>query len=135
MDDQARAALERCMMTEHHPKDALIIRSGEITRTLMLVQSGTVALSTAEMPGTGLRLASIGQGVNFGEMAFLNGSARTAYAHAGEDGALICSIEWTQFKAWGKEYPVAAFGFMEELARAGTRRLGETSQALRAALE
>ncbi len=135
MAEQARLALERVMVSHHYPTGALIIRSGDQDRRLMLVQEGLVTLSTAESAGKGLRLASIGPGVVFGEMAFLNGIARTAYAHADAGGARVCTLEWNTFKAWSKEYPEAALGFMKQLARVGIRRLGDTSQQLRAALE
>jgi SulP family sulfate permease len=135
MPEQARLALERSMATHRYLAGSLIIRSGDLDRRLMLVQEGEVTLSTAELAGKGLRLASIGPGVVFGEMAFLNGIPRTAYAHAGAETALVCTLEWQAFKAWSREYPEAALGFMKELARMGIRRLGATSQELRAAME
>lgn len=137
MPEQARLALERGMVTHRYPAGSLIIRSGDLDRRLMLVQEGEVTLSTAESAGKGLRLASIGPGVVFGEMAFLNGIPRTAYAHAGAgaETALVCTLEWEAFKAWSNAYPEAALGFMKELARMGIRRLGATSQELRAAME
>jgi SulP family sulfate permease len=135
MPEQARLALERSMVTHRYLAGSLIIRSGDLDRRLMLVQEGEVTLSTAELAGKGLRLASIGPGVVFGEMAFLNGIPRTAYAHAGAETALVCTLEWQAFKAWSREYPEAALGFMKELARMGIRRLGATSQELRAAME
>ena len=135
MTEQARLALERVMVSHHYPANALIIRSGDQDRRLMLVQAGLVTLSTAESPGKGLRLASIGPGVVFGEMAFLNGIARTAYAHADAGGARVCTLEWNTFKTWSQDHPEAALGFMKQLARIGIRRLGTTSQQLRAAME
>lgn len=134
MTEQARLALERVMVSHHYSAGALIIRSGDQDRRLMLVQAGLVTLSTSESAGKGLRLASIGPGVVFGEMAFLNGIARTAYAHADAEGALVCTLEWETFKTWSIEHPEAALEFMKALARMGIRRLGTTSQQLRAAM-
>lgn len=135
MPEQARLALERGIVTHRYPAGSLIIRSGDLDRRLMLVQGGEVTLSTAESAGKGLRLASIGPGVVFGEMAFLNGIPRTAYAHASAETALVCTLEWEAFQTWSSAYPEAALGFMRELARMGIRRLGATSQELRAAME
>lgn len=135
MPEPARLALERGLVTQRYPAGALIIRSGDLDRRLMLVQGGEVTLSTAETAGQGLRLASIGPGVVFGEMAFLNGIARTAYAHASAENAVVCTLEWDAFQSWSGAYPEAALGFMKELARMGIRRLGTTSQELRAAME
>ncbi|MDI1246988.1 MAG: cyclic nucleotide-binding domain-containing protein [Rhodoferax sp.] len=135
MSEQASLALEIGMVTRRYPADALIIRSGDLDRRLMLVQEGLVTLSTAELAGQGLRLASIGPGVVFGEMAFLNGIVRTAYAHAGTGSALVSTLEWETFDAWSNAHPEAALGFMTKLARLGIRRLGAISQELRAAME
>jgi SulP family sulfate permease len=135
MAEPARLALERGMVTLRYTAGALIIRNGDQDRRLMLVQQGEVTLSTAESPGQGLRLASIGPGVVFGEMAFLNGIPRTAYAHASSATAVVCTLEWDVFKKWSGVHPEAALDFMKELARLGIRRLGTTSQELRAAME
>ena len=123
------------MLSQRYPAGALIIRSGDQDRRLMLVLEGEVTLSTAESPGQGLRLASIGPGVVFGEMAFLNGIPRTAYAHASVETTLVCTLEWDVFNNWSGVHPEAALDFMKELARLGIRRLGTTSQELRAAME
>ncbi len=135
MPEPARLALELGMLSQRYPSGALIICSGDQDRRLMLVQEGEVTLSTAATPGQGLRLASIGSGVVFGEMAFLNGIPRSAYAHASAETTLVWTLEWDVFKSWSGVYPEAALGFMKELARLGIRRLGATSQELRAAME
>ena len=82
-----------------------------------------------------IALAVIGPGMVLGEMAFLNGIARTAYAHAGPDGALVGAIGWDTFQGWTDAYPEAALAFMTALARMGIRRLGSTSQELRIAMQ
>lgn len=133
--EPARHALEQRMRRTHYPARAVIIRSGDLDRTLMLVNQGTVTLSTSVEADKGLRLAVIGPGMVFGEMAFLNGIARTAFAHAGPSGALVSAIAWSEYEDWAGEYPDAALGVMRELARMGIRRLGATSQELRAAME
>jgi sulfate permease, SulP family len=131
----SRLELERRLQRRAYAPGETIIRSGDEDRTLMWVAQGSVTLSTADPPEQGIRLAVIGQGMVFGEMAFLNGIARTAYAHAGPRGADILSISWADYKAWSHESPQGALGFMKELARMGIRRLGSTSQELRAALQ
>ncbi|MCM2296350.1 MAG: hypothetical protein NDJ10_07800 [Rhodoferax sp.] len=49
--------------------------------------------------------------------------------------SLVSTLQWEIFNAWSGAYPEAALGFMKELARMGIRRLGATSQELRAAME
>lgn len=134
VDNAARMALEAHMVFQRFEAGQLIIRAGDVDRRLMLVQEGSVALSTAADGEAGLRLAVIGPGMVLGEMAFLNGIARTAYAHAGPDGALVGAIGWDTFQGWTDAYPEAALSFMTALARMGIRRLGSTSQELRIAM-
>lgn len=135
MANAARVALESLMVFQRYGAREPIIRAGELDRRLLLVQDGSVALSTAEDAESGLRLAVIGPGMVLGEMAFLNGIARTAYAHAGPDGALVGSIGWEAFQTWTQAHPDAALLFMTALARMGIRRLGSTSQELRIAMQ
>lgn len=131
----ARQALERRLQLRSYEPGQIIIRQREVERSLLLVQSGKVIVSTSETPNTGMRLSVIGAGAVFGEMSFLNGIARTAFAHAGEQGATVAALNWDAFQEWSKHYPEAAMAFVTELARMGIRRLGATSQELRAAME
>lgn len=135
MDTTARLALEELVKLQSYNAGQTIIRQGETERSLLLVQDGTVVLSTSATPNTGMRLSVIGAGSVFGEMAFLNGIARTAYAHAGEQGTRLAALVWEDFQAWSKRYPDAALAFVTALARMGIRRLGATSQELRAAMD
>ncbi len=134
VDNAARIALEAHMVFQRFEAGQLIIRAGDVDRRLMLVQEGSVALSTAADGEAALRLAVIGPGMVLGEMAFLNGIARTAYAQAGPDGALVGAIGWDTFQGWTDAHPEAALSFMTALARMGIRRLGSTSQELRIAM-
>ena len=86
LDTAAKRALEqRITLRTYGPWEA-IIRQGETDRSLLLVPAGDVTLSTGDNAHTGMRLSVIGAGAVFGEMAFLNGIPRTAYAYAGEIG-------------------------------------------------
>lgn len=134
MPPAAHQALLALLVNQPFEANAMIIQSGDDDRRLMLVQQGSVTLSTAATPDAGLRLACIGPGVVFGEMAFLNGMARTAYAHAGAQGAVVCTLAWQEFQAWSHAHPEAALEVMKQIARMGIRRLGEVSQELRSAM-
>jgi len=129
------AALQALMRSLRFAPGEVIIRQGDLDRTLLWVQAGTVTLSTSEVPDQGVRLSVIGAGSVFGEMAFLNGMARTAFAHAGSAGALLNTLSWEQFQAWRQSDPEGALLFVTALARMGIRRLGATSRELRAAME
>lgn len=135
IDPEARQTLEqRITLRSYGPRDA-IIRQGEMDRALLLVPEGEVTLSTGDTPLNGMRLSVIGAGAVFGEMAFLNGMPRTAYAYAGDRGATIGRLGWDDFQAWSAEHPHSALTFITALARASTLRLSATSQQLRAALD
>ena len=135
LDAAQQAALRALMNSQRYAPGEVIIRQGERERTLLWVAAGTVTLSTAEVPEQGLRLSVIGAGAVFGEMAFLNGIARTAYAHAGAHGAVLNSLSWERFQQWSRDDAEGALLFITALARMGIRRLGGISQELRAAME
>ena len=135
LDSAQRAALRALMSSQRYAPGEVIIRQGERERTLLWVEAGTVTLSTSETPEQGLRLSVIGAGAVFGEMAFLNGIARTAYAHAGAHGAVLSSLSWERFQQWSRDDAEGALLFITALARMGIRRLGGISQELRAAME
>lgn len=120
-------------MTTFAPGE-LIFEAGDSGRTMMLVQTGDVTLSATSDARKRLRLSVIGPGMFFGEMAFLNGVGRTAFAHAGMSGAVVWSLDWEVFQAWTRSYPDHALAFMNHLAQLFIRRFMNTSQELRAAL-
>jgi SulP family sulfate permease len=112
-----------------------VFRAGDTQRDLYIVEEGQITMSTAWPPSAGLRLATIGQGMAFGEMAFLNGEARTACAGAGSGEVQLLRLSREAFESWAAAHPQAALTFMGNLALVGTRRLAATTRQLRAVLE
>ena len=135
LPDAARRSLEQRLGTRTHQAGERIFAAGSTERSLLLVQDGLVTLSTSDRPQDGLRLAAIGPGMVFGEMGFLSGMPRTASAFAGPQGATTSALEWSDFLAWTEQEPEAALAFMAQLARMEIRRLGKTTQELRAAMK
>ena len=86
-------------------------------------------------PEQGLRLATVGPGMVFGEMAFLNGSPRSASAGAERGAARLVRLSRAHFDAWAGQHPGAALHLMNNLAQMGARRLAVTTRQLRAVLE
>lgn len=127
------ALIQRMVQQTYGPRET-IIRQGDNDRSLLLVPQGSVTLSTQANPNMGMRLSVIGAGAMFGEMAFFNGMPRTAYAHAGENGAEIGRLNWEDFQAWSKIYPQDALELVTAMTRVEVRRLADTSQELRAAM-
>lgn len=105
-----------------------IFKQGERDATLIALLSGSV---TAEIPGRAeaVRVATFGPGMVLGELAFLDGSARSARAVAIEDCRLFC-LPRAGFDAWAKEYPADAQTLLTTLAAQMSLRLRFTTAQL-----
>jgi SulP family sulfate permease len=135
LDPAARSALESLMKPYEVLAHAQVFEAGETQADLLVLQSGRITLATAWPPETGLRLAAVGQGMAFGEMAFLNGMPRTACAGAEDQPAVMLRLARSDFDSWSVRYPQGALVLMSNLAQVGTRRLAATTRQLRAVLE
>ena len=82
MHREARLALEALLLPLAVPAQGVVFNAGDSDRDLLVVVSGHITLSTHWPPERGLRLATVGPGMVFGEMAFLNGALRSASAGA-----------------------------------------------------
>jgi SulP family sulfate permease len=131
----ARAALEAVLEPLPVAEHGVVFNAGDTDRDLLVVQSGHITLVTQWPPERGLRLATVGPGMAFGEMAFLNGAARTASAGAELGPAQLVRLTRARFDAWGQQYPAAALTVMNNIAQIGARRLAVTTRQLRAVLE
>lgn len=130
-----RQALEALLERAHVDAGESVFLAGESQRDLHIVQHGHVTLCTAWPPSSGLRLATVGQGMTFGEMAFLNGEPRSACAGAERGPAEVAKLSRAHFDAWALRHPAEAMVFLQNLAIVGTRRLGATTRQLRMVLE
>lgn len=131
----ARQALEALLQHQTVPAQTVVFNAGETDRDLLLVQSGHITLVTRWPPDAGLRLATVGPGMAFGEMAFLNGTVRTASAGTEHGKARLVRLARADFDAWAHDHPDQALIVMNNLALIGTRRLAATTRQLRAVLE
>ena len=102
------------------PADATVVRQGEKGIGLYLVLDGTM-----EVRRNGRRLASLGPGEFFGEMALFDDAARTADVIAVSPGRCLVLSKW-EFWGFAMEEPKILRGMLEVMAR----RLGATDQAL-----
>ncbi|MGZ5269704.1 MAG: SLC26A/SulP transporter family protein [Ramlibacter sp.] len=131
----ARMALEQAFVETTYAAGQCIFRAGDDERDLCIVRSGHVTMSTQWPPSQGLRLATIGHGMAFGEMAFLNGQPRTACAGSEARPVGLARLGRGAFDTWAAAYPKDALRVMNNLALMGTRRLAATTRQLRAVLE
>lgn len=130
-----RAGLEARLRPQSAAEQEKVFGAGETDRDLVIVQSGHITLSTHWPPEQGLRLATVGQGMVFGEMAFLNGLPRSACAGAEREESGLMRLARADFDAWAAEHPNDALVLLGNLATMGTRRLAATTRQLRAVLE
>jgi sulfate permease, SulP family len=131
----AREQLQTRLVPQALAAHELLFSAGDTDTDLVIVQSAHITLSTHWPPDTGLRLATVGQGMVFGEMAFLNGLPRTACAGAEAEPVDLMRLSRADFEAWAAEYPRDALVLVSNLALMGTRRLAATTRQLRAVLE
>lgn len=105
-----------------------LFNTGDRDATLMVLLAGTVTL---ELPGRteALRVATFGAGMMFGEMAFLDGSARSARAVAVENCRLFC-LPRAGFDQWAQHHPNDAQRVLKAVAAQMSRRLRFTTTQL-----
>ena len=131
---QARTALEAKLQAQSATVGQQVFAAGAPEHSLLVVQSGHITLATDWPAQCGVRLATFGPGMPFGEMAFLTGARRTASAGAEHDPVALLRLERADFDAWATDYPQDALHLMSNLAHIGARRLAATTAQLRSAL-
>lgn len=135
LSPEGHRSLEALMTRREVAADEQVFAAGDAGAEMWLVQAGRVTLSTSWPPAGGMRLATVGQGMAFGEMAFLAGQPRTACAGCEAAPAVLLGLARPAFDGWAREHPADALVFMSNLAQIGTRRLAATTRQLRAVLE
>ncbi len=130
---EGHADLMHHIHAQEFEADQGVFAAGDASTDLYFVQQGRISLETASSGG--LRLATVGRGQAFGEMAFLNGTPRTAHALTREQAARLLVLSKRDFDAWALRYPSDGLSFMSSLAQVGNRRLALTTRQLRAVLE
>ncbi len=133
LSDAARVDLMNRMFALELEIDQSVFAAGDQSTDLYFVHQGRISMETAQTGG--LRLATVGRGQAFGEMAFLNGTTRTAHALTREQSAKMLVLTKKDFDGWAKSHTADALVFMSSLAQVSNRRLALTTRQLRAVLE
>ena len=131
----ARAALLALLRLSEVTAGQVVFAAGDSDRDLLIVQSGYVTLLTDWPASDGMRLATVGPGMAFGEMGFLSGAPRSACAGVEQGHARLARLARADFDDWTRAYPDQALTVLLNLAQIGTRRLAATTRQLRAVLE
>ncbi len=124
------AALEQCMEKRSYKVGEKIFKHGDISDEIFLIRKGAVRIMLPISEKQSHHLGTFGRGSFFGEMAFLDGGARSADAVAFSDAELYVLSRKT-FDSLAEEHKKLAIGLMEGLASVLASRLRYTDAELR----
>ncbi|MDD4871902.1 MAG: SulP family inorganic anion transporter, partial [Kiritimatiellae bacterium] len=129
--DKTLEALESCMEKCSYKAGDRIFVLGDTGDDLFLIRRGTVRIVLPLEDKQSYHLATFGRGDFFGEMAFLDGAARSADAVAFTDTDLFV-LSRKRFDALADEHKKLAVNLMEGIARVLAIRLRYANTELRA---
>ena len=98
LDDQEKAKICDCLITEKFSKGDLIINEGEIGEKFYLIQEGTAEAFKSDKAGKEIKVFEYKENDYFGELALLNSNTRKASIRVTSDKMLIASIDRESFK-------------------------------------
>ena len=127
LDEQELAEISESCTPRKYPKNSMIILEEEFGDIVFIIASGTVKITRVNDEGKEVILSLLGPGEIFGEMAILDGEARSANALAQEDCELI-AIQKSEFLRLLRRNFKISFALMGELAK----RLRKSDQQIEA---
>jgi CRP/FNR family transcriptional regulator len=107
------------------PRDTRVFHEGDQGDACYIVRTGCCRVTREHPDGRAITLANLGPGAIFGELAMLDGEARSASVEATEDTELM-AIPASDMRAQIREHPEMA----EKLVIALTRRLREANERI-----
>ena len=126
LDDQAARKICDLLDTLDCDVNQTLFRAGDAGNSMYLIERGRVRITMKSAAGEELILAELGRGDFFGEMAMLDGKARSANATAVEP-ARLAVLSREHFLEFIRTSPDVAV----EMLTALTRRLRRTDELLR----
>lgn len=129
--EETIAALEARMKQASYKAGEKIFAAGDTGDELFLIRRGSIRISLPIGETQSFHIGSFGQGMFFGEMAFLDGAARSADAIAERDTDLFV-LSRAEFDAFSEEHKKVSLRFLEGLASVLAGRLRFTNAELRA---
>lgn len=127
LSDEKISALEKIVSVRDYPKGSMIILEEEFGDIVFIIKFGTVKITRVNDEGKEVILAMLGESEIFGEMALIDGEARSANALAQEDCQLI-AISSEDFISILKDNFSVSLSLMGELAK----RLRKSDQHIEA---
>ena len=127
LDEDEIANVEVSCTPRKYPKNSMVILEEEFGDIIFIILVGTVKITRVNDEGKEVILALLGPGEIFGEMAILDGEARSANALAQEDCELL-AIQKSEFLNLLKKNFKISFALLGELAK----RLRKSDQQIEA---
>ena len=127
LDTEELADVSESCTPRKYPKNSMIILEEEFGDIVFIIIKGTVKITRVNDEGKEVILSLLGPGEIFGEMAILDGEARSANALAQEDCELI-AIQRSEFLRLLRRNFKISFALMGELAK----RLRKSDQQIEA---
>ena len=127
LDGVELANVEEHCTPRKYPKNSMVILEEEFGDIIFIILKGTVKITRVNDEGKEVILALLGAGEIFGEMAILDGEARSANALAQEDCELL-AIQKSEFLNLLRRNFKISFALMRELAK----RLRKSDQQIEA---
>jgi SulP family sulfate permease len=123
--------IQERLTLQTYNKGQLVFNEGDHGRDLYLLTKGSMSVKI-HLPERNhqKRIYTYTSGVVFGEIAFLDGSSRSASVWAQEDSEVLC-LPYSQFKILRTECPEIATKLITNLSIEISRRLRRTSNQVR----
>jgi len=119
--------IENKFTSRSYPKNSMIILEEEFGDIVFIIIEGTIKITRVNDEGKEVILSLLGEGEIFGEMAIIDGEARSANALAQESCELL-AIQKNDFISLLKNNFKISLGLMSELAK----RLRKSDQQIEA---
>ncbi|MFW5679464.1 MAG: glutaminase A [Pseudomonadota bacterium] len=131
LDPHDRKRLEALVQPFRFEKDDVIIREGDPARLFFVIAKGSVSISLRLEGDRQRRIATLGPGLAFGEMALLDGGRRSADVVA--DETVVCyGLSVGQLHELAAERPQLLITILSNLARDLSERLRRANEEIRA---
>ncbi|MBC8213682.1 MAG: Crp/Fnr family transcriptional regulator [Candidatus Marinimicrobia bacterium] len=116
LSDEVTEQVEKVLSLRKYPKRSMIIIEEEYGDIVYFIKSGTVKITRLNEEGKEVILALLGTGEFFGEMAILDGEARSANAMAQEDCEVYAMSQSNFVELLKKNFKIT-YLLLGELAR------------------
>jgi hypothetical protein len=125
------AFLEKELQRRHYASDQTIIRTGDTAAEMLVIVSGTVEVQIRNADDTRKRVDVLTAGMSVGEMAFLDGSARSADVVSMESVECIV-IPKAWFDTLNERNPSLKISLLQEITHEIASRLRQANLSISA---